>query len=101
MRRSSITRFTIVLGVLARVGAASPRGAGLQRMQHPAAAPPVNFKVNAQIYDPYHTNLAQSQWLPGIGCPTNATVNYGSGSQSYTDAGCPTGDPMDKQNPGL
>ncbi len=105
MSRSTIVRSVTFLSIIALIGAVPfPRGV----MQHTPAQPPVKngpppppFHVDAGIYDPFHTNMAQAQWLPGIGCPTNATVNYGSGNQSYTDPACPTGDSKDNQNQGL
>jgi len=67
-----------------------------------------NFTVNANEFDPGKTYLVQAAWLPGIGCPTNATVALpnptftGVGSfTTYTDPACPTGDPQDKRNEGL
>jgi hypothetical protein len=59
-------------------------------------------------FDPGHTNLVESQWLDGTGCPTNAMVansnSSGTGIDSFspfTDAACPSGDPKDKKNEGL
>jgi hypothetical protein len=66
-------------------------------------------KVIPSVYDPMNTRLAQSTWLDGIGCPTNAkTAMYGpppnypiTAGPSYTDSACPTGDPKDQRNEGL
>jgi hypothetical protein len=49
-------------------------------------------------FDPGNTKLVASQWIPGIGCPTNAKQ---SPSGTYTDDACATGDPADKDNKGL
>src|SRR5205085_11143075 len=64
--------------------------------------------VTAKDFDPGHTNLVQSAWLNGIGCPTGATIAIsnatGTGIGSYapfTDAACPTGDARDQHNEGL
>jgi len=54
------------------------------------------------IYDPGNTRLVQGAWLDGIGCPTGAKIAlYPSGSESFTAAGCPTGDASDRSNQGL
>lgn len=70
-----------------------------------AAYAAVRFSVTAREFDPGRTFLVQAEWLDGIGCPTNArTLLFNAdGSTSpgtFTDAGCPTGDP-DRQNEGL
>jgi hypothetical protein len=49
-------------------------------------------------YDPSNTKLVASQWITGIGCPTNAKQSSGP---VYTDTACPDGDPADKDNKGL
>jgi hypothetical protein len=51
-------------------------------------------------FDPGGTKLVASQWITGIGCPTNAKQS-GTGSSVYTDPACTTGDPNDKDNKGL
>jgi hypothetical protein len=53
------------------------------------------------VFDPGKTHLAQSGWLSGIGCPTNARIFNGSSTSPYTDPACPTGDPRDRVNEGL
>ena len=56
------------------------------------------------VYDPAKTHLAQSGWVAGIGCPTNAGVSTTGGNKpdsTYTDPACPTGDTKDKKNEGL
>jgi hypothetical protein len=61
-----------------------------------------NFQVKPREFDPAKTFLVQAQWLDGIGCPTDAKVTAdGSTTTTFTDAGCPTGDPTDKHNQGL
>ena len=62
-------------------------------------------KVVPGVFDPADTDLVQSTWLSGIGCPTGASTSA-SGSKkpdgpSYTDPACTTGDPKDKSNKGL
>ena len=49
-------------------------------------------------FDPSHTQLVQSAWLEGIGCPTAATLSDGT---PYADPACPTGDDRDSKNEGL
>jgi hypothetical protein len=66
-------------------------------------------KVIPSVYDPLGTHLAQSTWLDGIGCPTDAkTATYGPppnypvmAGANYTDPACPNGDPKDQRNEGL
>lgn len=61
-------------------------------------------QVKPGVFDPAHTNLVQSGWLSGIGCPTGAKVaTYPATSPTgtFTSGGCPTGDPNDKGNEGL
>src|SRR5438128_11813355 len=50
------------------------------------------FQVKPQEFDPGRTNLVQSAWLNGIGCPTNATIALPNttftgvgGFSTYTD----------------
>jgi hypothetical protein len=66
------------------------------------------FQVKAREFDPGKTFLVQSEWLSGIGCPTNSRIANpnadftGVGSfGAYTDPACPTGDPRDRKNEGL
>ena len=62
------------------------------------------FQVVPGVFDPANTDLVQSTWLSGIGCPTNAGVSTTGGNKpdsSYTDPACATGDPKDKDNEGL
>jgi hypothetical protein len=64
----------------------------------------LHFQVQPGVYDPLHTDLVQSAWLPGIGCPTNApTASDGvkKPDATYTDPACPTGDSKDNKNEGL
>src|SRR5437588_8519277 len=56
-------------------------------------------KVVPFQFDPSGTNLVRSHWLRGTGCTSGAKLSDGS---TFTDAGCPTGDPKDtKRNEGL
>jgi len=62
------------------------------------------FQVVPFVFDPADTDLVQSTWLSGIGCPTAANVaTYPATKPSgtYTDPGCPTGDNKDKDVEGL
>jgi hypothetical protein len=62
------------------------------------------FQVLPFVFDPADTDLVQSGWLSGIGCPTAASVaTYPATKPSgtYTDPGCLTGDPKDKDVEGL
>src|SRR5213078_3351032 len=80
---------------------------------NPISDPNEQFhSVKPQEFDPGHTNLVQSAWLNGIGCPTNATIALpnasftGVGSfTTYTDPACSPlvggGDPKDQHNEGL
>ena len=58
-------------------------------------------------FDPFHSSLVRAFWLRGTGCPTNATVNNGSMSSSFSDPACDAlaggGDPKDSpgKNKGL
>jgi hypothetical protein len=49
-------------------------------------------------FDPGNTKLVASQWISGIGCPTNAKQTTGG---TYSDPACPKGDPKDNENKGL
>src|SRR5579872_294759 len=69
-----------------------------------ALADPPQFQVHPSTYDPAGTDLVQSAWLNGIGCPTGAMVATYPATKptgTYTDAACPTGDPKDNGNEGL
>jgi hypothetical protein len=66
-----------------------------------AIADSAGFNVVPSTYDPAHTYLVASNWIAGIGCPTNARTFDGSTTGTYTDPACPTGDPKDRQNEGL
>ena len=62
------------------------------------------FQVVPGVFDPANTDLVQSTWLSGIGCPTNAGVSTTGGKKpdaTFTDATCTTGDPKDQDNEGL
>ena len=62
------------------------------------------FQVVPGVFDPASTDLVQSTWLSGIGCPTNAGLSTTGGKKpdtAYTDPACPTGDPKDMDNEGL
>jgi hypothetical protein len=62
------------------------------------------FQVVPFAFDPADTDLVQSAWLGGIGCPTTAdTTSTGDKKPngSFTDPACPTGDPKDKKVEGL
>ena len=64
-----------------------------------AVAAVATFHTVAPIkFDPGNTKLVASQWISGIGCPTNAKL---SPSGTYTDTACASGDPADKDNKGL
>jgi hypothetical protein len=52
------------------------------------------------VFDPGDTELAQSGWIEGIGCPTDATTFDGTSSTPYTDPACETGDRRDDSNEG-
>jgi hypothetical protein len=66
-----------------------------------AAAWGFSHRATPFIFDPGNTELVQSGWLGGIGCPTNATTFNGTSKSSYTDPACPTGDRRDDSNEGL
>lgn len=80
-----------------------------QPAMDPLIFPPGKFSaVKPQEFDPARTNLVQAAWLPGIGCPTNATIATPNadftgvaGTADFTDPACMTGDQNDKQNEGL
>jgi hypothetical protein len=75
----------------------------------PLTDPPGKFHaVKPQEFDPGQTNLVQSAWLNGIGCPTNAfiaipnaTFTGVESTAPYTDTACPVGDANDQHNEGL
>ena len=53
-------------------------------------------------FDPYSTNLVESDWINHIGCPTAARINTDGGAGStYTDPACPTQGPTDRNVQGL
>lgn len=65
-------------------------------------------QVKPAVFDPASSNLVQSGWLSGIGCPTSQDIqafvppNFDTtATVTYADTGCPTGDPRDKTNEGL
>lgn len=62
------------------------------------------FQVVPGVFDPANTDLVQSAWLSGTGCPTAAGTSSNGASKpdgTFTDPACPTGDPKDKDNEGL
>jgi hypothetical protein len=66
------------------------------------------FTVTAREFDPAHSFLVQAEWLDGIGCPTSQDIQAflppdfsTTGTVTYKDLGCPTGDPSDSHNQGL
>jgi hypothetical protein len=62
------------------------------------------FQVHPFVYDPADTDLVQSGWLSGIGCPTAANVATYPATKptgTYTDPACATSDPKDKDVEGL
>jgi len=65
------------------------------------------FEVKPAEFDPIHTHLVNAAWLTGIGCPTNAQLADANAQGqavpggTYTDGGCPIGDPKDKNVEGL
>jgi hypothetical protein len=62
------------------------------------------FQVIPGVFDPADTDLVQSTWLSGIGCPTNASTSSNGAKKpdgTFTDTACLTGDPKDKDNEGL
>jgi hypothetical protein len=62
-------------------------------------------------FDPFRTDLVQTEWLTGTGCPTKATTfiddpatpTFDPTRGTFTDLACPTGDPKDSpgRNEGL
>jgi hypothetical protein len=65
-------------------------------------------QVKPDVFDPANSNLVQSGWMSGVGCPTSQEIeaflppNFDTtGTVTYRDTGCPTGDPSDKTNEGL
>lgn len=65
-------------------------------------------EVKPEVFDPAHSHLVQSGWLSGIGCPTSQDIqaflppNFNTtGTVTYMDTGCPTGDSRDRTNEGL
>jgi len=65
-------------------------------------------RVKPAVFDPARSHLVQSGWLSGIGCPTSQKIqaflppNFDTtGTVTYMDTGCPTGDPSDSTNEGL
>ena len=65
-------------------------------------------QVKPVVFDPANSNLVQSGWLSGIGCPTSQDIqafvppNFDTtATVTYADAGCPTGDSRDNTNEGL
>jgi hypothetical protein len=75
----------------------------------PVSDPNEQFhQVKPSVYDPFHTNLVESGWIDGLGCPTGASIEFFAPPSfttlmagTYTDAACATGDPKDKLNEGL
>ena len=63
------------------------------------------FQVVPGVFDPADTDLVQSTWLSGIGCPTNAGTSSNGAKKpdgTFTDPACAAGgDPKDKDNEGL
>ena len=57
----------------------------------------MSLRANPFVFDPGDTELVQSGWIDGIGCPTFD----GTSSTPYTDPACPTGDRRDDSNEGL
>lgn len=82
---------------------------GLLALAGAAAAAAYSLTAKPFVFDPLKTELAQSGWLTGIGCPTNAKQSaYGApptypivAAPNYTDPACPTGDANDTHNMGL
>jgi hypothetical protein len=59
-------------------------------------------EVTPWEFDPYGTNLVESNWINHIGCPTDATINTDGGAgTTYTDPGCPTQGRTDRNIQGL
>ena len=66
-----------------------------------AAAWGTSLRAKPFTFDPGDTELVQSGWIDGIGCPTDASTFDGTSSTPYTDPACPTGDRRDRSNEGL
>jgi len=73
-----------------------------------AIAANTSHQVKPAVFDPANSNLVQSGWLSGIGCPTSQDIqaflppNFDTtGTVTYMDTGCPTGDARDNSNEGL
>lgn len=66
-----------------------------------AAAWGMSLRAIPFVFDPGDTELVQSGWIEGIGCPTDATTFDGTSSTPYTDPACETGDRRDDSNEGL
>ena len=83
-------KFGLAAGAVAFLAAAAGAWAAVSQLQ----AKPGEF-------DPKQTHLVQGTWLPGIGCPRNATTaTVNSSGQivtgpAYTDPACATGDTRD------
>jgi hypothetical protein len=60
-----------------------------------------SLRAKPFIFDPGDTELVQSGWIDGIGCPTDASTYDGTSNTPYTDPACPTGDRRDDSNEGL
>src|SRR5438046_8616281 len=71
--------------------------------------PPGSFNnVHPSEFDPGKTQLVQSTWINGIGCPNDAFIAIPNpaftgvgGTAPYQDPACPTGDPTDQHIEGL
>jgi hypothetical protein len=61
----------------------------------------MSLRATPFVFDPGDTELVQSGWVDGIGCPTGASTFDGTTSTPYTDPACPTGDRRDDSNEGL
>jgi len=66
-----------------------------------AAAWGMSLRAKPFVFDPGDTELVQSGWIDGIGCPTDASTFDGSSTNPYTDPACRTGDRRDDSNEGL
>lgn len=66
-----------------------------------ATPPPPKVEVHPWLFDPAHTDLASSDWVKGLGCPTLAKIFDGSSIGAYLDLGCPSSDPNDQDINGL
>ena len=74
-----------------------------QILSTPDPPPPSSDPINVVPFefDPFGTHLVQATWQTGVGCPTRATTNDGTGPNTFTDPACPTGDARDTANQGL